>query len=268
MFNRGILSPLDILNDVNDLSSSSTLTRGSERVTAAHRIVQSPSWIRSLFDLIGSIIMGLKQVRPSARSPRVFPFFVTAVIVLVAVVACGGGASEPRPTPLPPEIRNATSTASAIERELQKAPCVVSPYTRTLLREVADELWSIGSNLTGREQGSLGLQFFEASIAYGILDECRETAGTPVAEGSPMASPAPGDPICLDRERTIDRLRDAAAKGTVIAFTAAFRGIEIESLPTMLALNDLLIDLANELEIACGFRLPATPGASPQPGDS
>jgi hypothetical protein len=204
----------------------------------------------------------LNSVRPFVRLPRFFAFVATAVIVLAAVVACGGGTSEPRPTPLPPEIRNATSTASAIERELQKAPCAVSPYTRTLLREVADELWSIGTNLTGNQQGSLGLQFFEASIAYGILDECRETAGTPVAQGSPVASPAPGDPICLDRERTIDRLRDAAAKGTVISFTAAFRGIEIESQPTMVALNDLLIDLANELEVACGFRPPATPGVA------
>ncbi len=209
--------------------------------------------------------MGLTPLRPSVRLPRFFSLFATAFLVLVAVVACGGGASEPRPTPLPPEIRNATSTASAIEAELRKAPCVVSPYTRTLLREVADELWAIGSGLTGRQQGSLGLQFFEASIGYGILEDCREVAGTPVAEGSPIASPVPGDPICLDRARTIDRLREAVKRGTVIAFTAAFQGIEIDSLGTLLALNDLLIERANELEIACGFRPPATPGAAATP---
>jgi hypothetical protein len=209
--------------------------------------------------------MGLNPTRPSVRPLRFLPLFAAAMAVLVSVVACGGGASEPRPTPLPPEIRNATSTASAIEAELRKAPCVVSPYTRSLLREVADDLWAIGSNFTGSQQGSLGLQFFEASIAYGLLEDCRETTGTPVAEGSPVASPVPGDPICLDRERTIDRLREAVKKGTVIAFTAAFQGIELGSLPTLLALNDLLADLATELEIACGFRLPATPGAAATP---
>jgi hypothetical protein len=203
---------------------------------------------------------GLNPVRPSARLPRLVSLVAAATAVIVSAIACGG-AGEPRPTPLPPEIRHATSTASAIERELRKAPCVVSPYTRALLREVADELWDIGSNLTGDERGSLGLQFFEASIGYGLLTECRETAGTPVAEGSPVASPAPGDPICLDRERTVDRLREAASRGMMIAITAAFQGIEIDALGTLLALNDLLIDRATELEIACGFRQPATPGA-------
>jgi hypothetical protein len=196
------------------------------------------------------------------RPLRLLSLFAAAIVVLVSVVACGGGASEPRPTPLPPEIRNATSTASAIAAELRKAPCVVSPYTRSLLREVADDLWEIGSSLTGEERGSLGLQFFEASIGYGLLTECREAAGTPAAAGSPIASPVPGDPICRDRARTIDRLREAVKRGTVIAFTAAFQGLEIDSLPTLLALNDLLIDRATELEIACGFRLPATPGAA------
>ena len=186
----------------------------------------------------------------------------SGVLVLVFLVACGGS-GKPRPTPLPPDIRDATSTASAIEAEAGKAPCVVSPYTRSLLREVADELRELGTNLTGDERGSLGLQFFEASIAYGILTECREVGGTLVANGSPVASPVATDPICLDREQTIDRLHEAVRRGGSIVFTASFQGIEIASLPTMLALNHRLAELATELEVACGFRPPAT--ASPVP---
>ncbi|MEA2581981.1 MAG: hypothetical protein QOF33_66, partial [Thermomicrobiales bacterium] len=84
------------------------------------------------------------------------------MLVIGSVVACGGGSDASRSTPLPPEIRAATSTASAIERELRKAPCVVSPYTRSLLREVADELWAIGTDLGNKGEGSLGLKFYEA----------------------------------------------------------------------------------------------------------
>jgi hypothetical protein len=102
------------------------------------------------------------------------------------------------------------------------------------------------------------LQFFEASIAYGILTECREIGGTPVADGSPVASPITGDDVaaCRDRARTIDRLREAAVRGGSIVFTASFQGIEIKSLPTMLALNQRLAELATELEVACGVREP------------
>jgi hypothetical protein len=213
----------------------------------------------------------LIALRFSVRPRRALSLVAIAMLVIGSVVACGGGSDAPRSTPLPPEIRAATSTASAIERELRKAPCVVSPHTRSLLREVADELWAIGTDLGDKGEGSLGLKFYEASIAYGILTECREVEGTPTADGSPMASPAAGGtPVttaaaCLDPERTIRRLREAVIKGGTIVFTASFQGIDLESLPTMLALNNLLADRAQELEIACGLRTPATPGAAATP---
>jgi hypothetical protein len=200
---------------------------------------------------------------------------VIAVIGLVTLAACGGGGEDtPRPTPLPPEIRNATATASAIIAEQAKAPCVLSEYTRSLMRQVADDLWQIGTSFTGNQQGSLGLQFFEASIAYGLLTECREVGlseeGTPVADGrdtlvaSPAASPVALDglaTVCADRERTIDRLRGAVSAGLSITITALFQDITIDSLPIMQALHPLLTTRADELAVACGFQQPASPVA-------
>jgi hypothetical protein len=105
------------------------------------------------------------------------------------------------------------------------------------------------------------LQFYEASIAYGILTECREVGGTPAAAGSPAASPVAAA-ACRDPERTIGRLREAVVRGEFIAITAVFQGIELPSLPTMRILNPRLAEIANELEGACGLQPAGTASAA------
>jgi hypothetical protein len=215
------------------------------------------------------------MVENSFRS-RCLSFAALFLVLALILSACGGGDDAPRPTPLPPEIRNATSTASAIIAEQAKAPCVLSEYTRSVIRQVADELWQIGTSFTGKDQGSLGLQFFQWSIAYGLLTECRDVGlseeGTPVANESrtPVASPvATASPVaidgiaavCADPERTIDRLRDAVRAGLNSSITALFSDIPLENLPIIQALNPLLTARADELAVACGFQSPASPVA-------
>lgn len=199
-----------------------------------------------------------------------------ATALILTLTACGGGDDAPRPTPLPPEMRNATSTASAIIAERAKAPCVLSAYTRSLMRQVADELWQVGTSFTGKDQGAFGLRFFEWSIAFGLLTECREVGlageGTPVASrvSTPIASPgAIASPVaidgiaavCADPERTIDRLRDAARAGLSSSITVLFNDISLETLPIIQALNPLLTARADELAVACGFQPEASPVA-------
>ena len=192
------------------------------------------------------------------------------VLGLVVLVACGGGddggTPTPAPTPIPPEARAATATASAEAALLARPPCLVDAATRAALRQVADLLWDLGSGIVDDGDATQGLRFYEASIAYGILTECREVDGTPVAGGSPVAGTVATPVACLGDAAAIQRLRDAAGKGTGIALQAAFAGVAVEDLEPLFALNGLLSQRAADLEVACGLRAPGTPSPAGTPG--
>jgi hypothetical protein len=130
---------------------------------------------------------------------------------------------------------------------------------------VADLLWDLGSQIVDGGDATQGLRFYEASIAYGILTDCREVSGTPAASASPALAPAATPAACLGDPAAIQQLRDAAAKGTGIAFQAAFAGAEVEDLEPLFALNGLLIQRAEEIEVACGLRAPGTPSPAGTP---
>jgi hypothetical protein len=194
-------------------------------------------------------------------------------LMLAGLVACGSG--SPAPTPMPPAERTATATAyqatataSAEAAELRKRPCLVDTETREILRLVSDTLWDAGTNV-GSGNASLGLQYYEASIAYGLLTDCREVPGIDLGGATPVASPSPvampvGTPVgtpaaCLVSPDDIAGLRDAASKGTAILFQLIFAGADAEDLAPLMGLNTLLIERAEALEIACGLRPPGTP---------
>jgi hypothetical protein len=141
---------------------------------------------------------------------------------------------------------------------------MVDAGTREVLRLVADTLWDAGTNV-GQGNASLALQYYEASIAYGLLTDCREIPGidlggaTPVASPSLVATPA-GTPVaCPVTPEDIAGLRDAASKGTAILFQLIFAGAEAEDLAPLMGLNTLLTERAGALEVACGLRPPGTP---------
>jgi hypothetical protein len=205
----------------------------------------------------------------AGHPPKIRPASVlTAALALLALVACGGGKGTPTPvpTPLPPAVRAATATASAEAALLAKSPCLVDPAIRTILRQVADLLWDLGSEVVDDGDATQGLRFYEASIAYGILTDCREVAGTPAAGASPEPVSAATPAACIGDPAAIQQLRDAAAKGTGIAFQAAFAGAVVEDLEPLFALNALLIQRADEIEVACGLRAPGTPSPVGTPG--
>lgn len=195
-------------------------------------------------------------------------------IMLAGLVACGSG--SPASTPMPPAARTATATAyqatataSAEAALLRKSPCLVDTETREILRLVSDTLWDAGTNI-GQGNASLGLQYYEASIAYGLLADCRDVPGidlggaTPVTSATPVA-PAGTPTSCPVTPDDIAGLRDAASKGTAILFQLVFAGAEAEDLIPLMGLNTHLIERAEALEIACGLRPPGTPRAHATP---
>lgn len=189
--------------------------------------------------------------------------FLVAGLAIVALSACGGGPA--RPTPVPPaertataESRAATSTVVAEATMRSKPPCLVDADTRQVLREWSNTLWKAGTEI-GQNDPSRGLQFYEASTAYGILADCRDDGSLLAASGSPVACSVTADQI--------ERLLNASTKGNIIMFQLAFAGADLEALAPMAALNRLLAERAVELQEACGFRSPSTPGpaATPRP---
>jgi hypothetical protein len=194
---------------------------------------------------------------------------VIASIILGVLAACGGDAS-PTPTAVPPEARtatatiyDATSTASAEIAERDKLTCVLEPDVLEVVGLLSDELWDAG-NAVRADDPTRGLELFEASIAYGVLTECREIAVSPAPDASPIAStPFPCPPGMSPK--VVERLRDAAAKGMAILFQLVLAGAETDDLELIAALNGLFMQRASDLEIACGYGPPGTPeaGASP-----
>jgi hypothetical protein len=188
------------------------------------------------------------------------------VIGVVATLASGcGNTSDPTPT-IAPELRtatavarDATATASAETAYLSRPPCVLDRTTLGVVDAIADALWRLGTDLAD-SNGSLALEYYEASIAYGLVAECREVGATPIAIASPVASPVACPP---GTDEAIARLQDAWAKGSVTVTRLLLVGMAAEDLAPMVAVNQVLIARADALRTACGIAPPgtATPAA-------
>jgi hypothetical protein len=195
-------------------------------------------------------------------------FRMTCIVLLglVLVGACGGSSA---PVPVPPADRTATAetsvaraTASAEAALRRKPPCVLNAETRHHLRQLTDSLWRIGSEV-GDDNPTRGHLFFQASIAYGILSDCRETAGTPVPNGSPTILIDDTPTACPTDPDVIDQLRDAAGKGTAVIVQLMFTELEPEAVVPTQELNDLLMQRAADVEAKCGFQPPASSRLEP-----
>ena len=192
------------------------------------------------------------------------------VIGVVAVLASGcGGTGDPTPT-VAPELRtattvarDATATASAEAAYQRRPPCVLDRTTLGVVDAIADALWRLGTELAD-SNGSLALEYYEASIAYGLVAECRDVGATPAAVASPMASPATCPP---GTGEAIERLQDAWAKGSVIVTRLLLVGMAAEDVAPMVAVNKVLIARADDLRTACGLAPPgtATPAVAASP---
>jgi hypothetical protein len=181
--------------------------------------------------------------------------------------ACGGSSPNPGPTAPPTSIATPSPPAgtAAEAAEPGERSCVVDSGTREALEFLSDELWNVGTRV-GSDDASLGLRFYEASIAYGILAECRDVGTPPAASGSPQPG-GDGTPVtCPDDPDVIAQLRDAWGKGTAIMIQLLMMGIDVEDLEPMAGLNHLLSQRATELEIACGLRPPDSPAPAATPG--
>ena len=193
--------------------------------------------------------------------------WAVALAALSLLAACAGG-SDPTPTPtLDPAAIQATATADAARQgafsqsqtaeAANKPLCLVDPTLQNALRQIGDELQDTGLDFPSGD-ASRGLEIYQLGLDYAIIADCRQP------EASPVASPAAATPVaCIGTPESIQRLRDAAAAGMGFAFQLAFAGADEEVLTAFVAVNQLLILRAEELEIACGLRPPASPVASP-----
>jgi hypothetical protein len=185
----------------------------------------------------------------------------------MALLAACGSADPPPPTRAPgafateQAIRNATATARAEEALAGRPPCLLDATTREASGAISDVLWQAGTRI-GQQDGSLALTFYEASIAYGLLEECREVGATPVVSGTPASPVAP--PIaCPPDPEGMDELRDAPAKGVPIMVRLIMAGVPAEDLELMTIVNSIIWQRIEEIEVACGLRPAASPVASP-----
>jgi hypothetical protein len=196
-----------------------------------------------------------------------WPGFLLMGITLAILVACGGSDDPPPPTRAPgalateQAIRDATATARAEEALAGRPPCLLDAQTRDASQVISDVLWQAGTQI-GQQDGSLGLKFYEAAIAYGLLNECREVGATPVVAGTP-ASPAALPVACPPDAEGMAELRDAPAKGLPIMFQLIMAGVPAEDLELMTLVNGIIWQRIEEIEVACGLRPAASPVASP-----
>lgn len=187
---------------------------------------------------------------------------------IATLCACGGSSPAPdRPaapttSATPPVLTQTAADAADSERR----PCVLDARTREALELLSDELWKVGTRI-GSDDASLGLQFYEASIAYGILTECRDAHIPLEASGSPQPAGAGTPATCPSQPDVIAEVQDAWVKGTTIMFQLVVMGVDAEDLEPVASLNALLMQHATELEIACGLRPPGSPvpPATPNP---
>jgi hypothetical protein len=198
--------------------------------------------------------------------PRWLGLLLVTGVAMALLAACGGSDDPPStraPGALATEraVRDATATARAEQALAGRPPCLLGPQTRDAAQAIADVFWQAGTEI-GRQDGSLGLKFYEASIAYGLLNECRETGATPVIAGTPTSPVAP--PIaCPPDAEGMAELRDAPAKGIPIMLQLIMAGVPAEDLELVSVVNGIIWQRIEEIEVACGLRPAASPVASP-----
>jgi hypothetical protein len=201
--------------------------------------------------------------------------------MLTVLVACGGTGTPSQPTSTPDaQGRVATSTveaeraasavalsattqanqsARATETERPRPPCLVDTETVEAMRQIAEQFQDTGLELA-QSEGTAGMNLYETGLAYGVLADCRDVGGTPAAG---TATPVG----CIGDAESIQQLRDVGIKGLFIALAGAFPGSDDEeTAEAFFALNEGLLERAQELEIACGLASAATPVASPVGG--
>jgi hypothetical protein len=188
-------------------------------------------------------------------------------IAMALLAACGGSDDPPAPTRAPgaiatdTAIRHTTATARAEEALAGRPACLLDARTLEAIDVISDVFWDIGTEI-GQQDGSLGLKFYEASIAYGLVAECRDVGATPVASGTPAALVAP--PIaCPPDPKGLAELKDAPAKGVPIMVRLIMAGAEAEDLELISIVNAIIWERVEEIEVACGLRPAASPVASP-----
>ena len=198
--------------------------------------------------------------------PRWLGLLLVTGIAMALLAACGGS-GDPPPTRAPGEdatrsaIRDATATARAEEALAGRPPCLLDVQTREAAQAISDVFWQVGTEV-GQQDCSLGLKFYEASIAYGLLNECREVGATPVVGGTP-ASPVAPPVACPPDPEGMAELRDAPAKGVPIMVQLIMAGVPAEDLELMSIVNGIIWQRIDEIEVACGIRPAASPIASP-----
>ncbi len=193
-------------------------------------------------------------------------------LAMSLLAACGGSDDPPPPTRAPgafatnTAIRDATATARAEEALAGRPACLLDAQTREAVDAISDVLWQAGTQV-GQQDGSLGLAFYEASIAYGLLNECREVGAAPVVSGTPASPVAP--PItCPPDPEGLAELKDAPAKGIPIMVRLIMAGVPVEDLELMSVVNSIIWQRIEEIEVACGIRPAASPVASPGASDA
>lgn len=190
-------------------------------------------------------------------------------IAMALIAACGGSDDPPPPTRAPgaaatdTAIRHATATARAEEALAGRPACLLDAQTLEAVDAISDVFWQVGSQLTTTGQdGSLALRFYETSIAYGLVAECREVGATPVGSGTPPSTAAP--PItCPPDAKGLAELKDAPAKGLPIMVQLIWAGADAEDLELISIVNAIIWERVEEIEVACGLRPAASPVASP-----
>lgn len=196
--------------------------------------------------------------------------WAAALVVLSVLAACGGG-EDPTPIPtLEPAALQATATARSARMEalvqaqtaeaLNRPLCLVDPTLQEALRQVGDELQDAGLDFD--DDPTQGMEIYQIGLDYAIIADCRQPDGG--AAASPVASPVGAIPVaCIGEPASIQRLRTAGANGMGMVIQLMFAGADEDAIETFVAVNQLLIARATELEIACGLRPPASPVATP-----
>lgn len=199
--------------------------------------------------------------------PRWLGLLLVTGIAMALLAACGESDAPPPPTRAPGTfateraIQDATATAQAEQALAGRPSCLLAPQTRDAAQVIADVFWQAGTEI-GQQDGSLGLKFYEASIAYGLLNECREVGATPVVGGTP-ASPVALPIACPPDPKGLAELKDALVKGVPIMVQLIMVGVPVEDLELMSIVNNIIWQRIEEIEVACGIRPAASPVASP-----
>ena len=198
--------------------------------------------------------------------PRLAGLAALLGLILALASACGGG-GDPTPTVAPgdrtatAEARAATATVDAEAALARRPPCVFDPATQEAMQAISDLLWQAGTDI-GQDDASRALRFYEASIGYGLLNECRDIGLAPAGPGTPVAVLL-ATPITACPPGTEDALADlqhAWAKGMPITVELLMLGIEAEDIEILTGANAVILRRIGELGAACGL---ATPGATP-----